>query len=136
MIIDNEQKQVVLEQEGEVEDSIDMEIDQDSIGILMGFLSKNIYSDSIGSTIREWVSNAWDANVEAGVNNPIMVKLSRNNQGSWEFTVEDTALGLDDKDVKEIISKYLKSTKRLKANQLGAIGVNGVGINPSPFKIG
>lgn len=128
MILESDQKQVIIEQEGEVEESINMEIDQDSIGMLMGFLSKNIYSDEIGSTIREWVSNAWDANIEAGVTSPIMVRLCKNLTGNWEFSVEDTALGLDDDDVKNIIKKYLKSTKRDKPGQLGAIGVNGVGI--------
>lgn len=123
MILDNEQKQVIVEQDGEPSESLDMEIDSGSIGLLMNFLSKNIYSDGIGSTIREWVSNAWDANIEASTNNPIEVKLGINGSGRWEFTVEDKALGLDDEDVKNVISKYLKSTKRDKKNQLGAMGL-------------
>jgi len=123
MIIENQQKQVEVELDGEASQSIDMVIDESSIGILMNFLSKNIYSDPIGSPIREWVSNAWDANVKAGVNNPILVNLTKLSYSKWEFSVEDTALGLDDQDVENVIKKYLCSTKRQDNTQLGALGV-------------
>ena len=123
MIIENQQKQVEIQTDGEASQSIDMVIDESSIGILMNFLSKNIYSDPIGSPIREWASNAWDANVKAGVNNPILVSLTKLSHYKWEFSVEDTALGLDDQDIENVIKKYLCSTKRQDNTQLGALGV-------------
>lgn len=118
-----EQKNLEVERSGKVESSTTMTIDAGSIHILMGFLSKNIYSDAIGSTIREWVSNAWDATVKSGKDVPIMVCLERNNIGGWTFSVEDKALGFDQDDVTNIVSKYLYSTKRQDNTQLGAIGI-------------
>jgi DNA topoisomerase VI subunit B len=88
----------------------------------MQMLSKNLYSDDVGSTIRETVSNALDSHRRAGITKPIVVGLQPHSDQSYEFTVEDFGTGLDDKDVKHIISKYGKSTKRLIDNELGMMG--------------
>ena len=99
-----------------------MTLDLDSAQILMQMLSKNLYSDSIGSTIRETASNALDSHRRAGVDKPIVVSLEEVN-GNYEFSVEDFGLGLDADDVENIISKYGKSTKREEANSLGMWGL-------------
>ena len=52
-----------------------MSLDLDSAQILMQMLSKNLYSDSIGSTIRECASNALDSHRRAGSKDPIIVSL-------------------------------------------------------------
>ena len=57
--------------------SISMEIDASNTGILFSILSENLYSDIYGSIIRELVSNAWDANKEAGNGNkPVYVHFN------------------------------------------------------------
>lgn len=117
------QKKIIIESEGDIDDVTDMSIDTESIGLLMQFLSKNIYSDAVGSTVREWVSNAWDATTKIKGKKPIVVSLVKTESHKWQFTVEDFALGLDDQDVKNIISKYLCSTKRNDSKQLGAMGI-------------
>lgn len=122
MILNN-QKEAIVYSEGDVSESIGMSLDLDSAQILMQMLSKNLYSDSIGSTIRECASNALDSHRRANVNMPIIVSLLINGQGDYEFSVQDFGLGLDDQDVKNIISKYGKSTKRLSANELGMFGL-------------
>ena len=50
------QKEANVLFEGETQQSIGMTLDLDSAQILMQMLSKNLYSDSIGSTIRETAS--------------------------------------------------------------------------------
>lgn len=121
MILDNTTDTVILE-EGEVQESTKMEIDIDSHAFLMRMLSK-FYSDAIGSLIRESASNALDSHREAGIEEPIIVALKQDNNGNWEFSVEDHGVGMDDKDVQNVISKYGKSTKRQSVNQLGAFGL-------------
>ena len=111
MILENRKQANVLET-GVNNESIGMSLDLDSANILMQMLSKNLYSDSIGSTIRECASNALDSHRRAGVKKPIIVSLVRNNSNNYEFSVEDFGIGLDADDVKNIISKYGKSTKR------------------------
>lgn len=117
------QKEAHILQEGESQDSIGMSLDLDSAQILMQMLSKNLYSDSIGSTIRECASNALDSHRRVGVDKPIVVSFSRNNSDNYEFSVEDFGIGLDAEDVKNIISKYGKSTKRESNTELGMMGL-------------
>lgn len=122
-MIFEEQKQSKILSDGEdTQDSIKMSLDMDSAQILMQMLSKNLYSDAIGSTIREAASNALDSHRRAGVNKPIVVTLNYIN-GNYEFSVEDFGIGLDDDDVKNIISKYGKSTKRDSNTELGMMGL-------------
>ena len=117
------QKEAMIHQEGETQESIGMSLDLDSAQILMQMLSKNLYSDDIGSTIRECASNALDSHRRAGVDKPIVVALGRNKESNYEFSVEDFGIGLDADDVKNIISKYGKSTKRNSATELGMMGL-------------
>lgn len=120
MILEKQTNAVILE-EG-TQDTIGMSLDLDSAQILMQMLSKNLYSDAIGSTIRECASNALDSHRRAGTTDPIIVSL-QTVDGSYEFSVEDFGIGLDADDVKNIISKYGKSTKRNSANELGMMGL-------------
>lgn len=122
MIQENQVINKVLE-EGQSKESIGMTLDADSTQVLMQMLSKNLYSDPIGSTVRECASNALDSHRRAGVNEAIIVSLKINPQNNYEFSVEDFGTGLDADDVENIISKYGKSTKRNSATELGMMGL-------------
>ena len=122
MILEKQTEATIIEQ-GQSKDSIGMSLDLDSAQILMQMLSKNLYSDDIGSTIRECASNALDSHRKAGVHMPILVSLKANENYTYDFTVEDFGVGLDADDVRNIISKYGKSTKRNSATELGMMGL-------------
>ena len=122
MILEKQTEATIL-QEGESQESIGMSLDLDSAQVLMQMLSKNLYSDAIGSTIRECASNALDSHRRAGIDKPIIVSLNRNNHDNYEFSVEDFGIGLDADDVVNIISKYGKSTKRNSNTELGMMGL-------------
>ena len=117
------QTEAIVQQEGQSQDSIGMSLDLDSAQVLMQMLSKNLYSDSIGSTIRECASNALDSHRRAGVDKPIVVSFKPNGSNNYDFCVEDFGIGLDADDVKNIISKYGKSTKRNSTTELGMMGL-------------
>jgi HSP90 family molecular chaperone len=121
MILEKQKEANVL-QIGESQDSIGMSLDLDSAQILMQMLSKNLYSDPIGSTIRECASNALDSHRRAGVTKPIVVAFKITDSNTYEFSVEDFGIGLDADDVENIISKYGKSTKRNSDIELGMMG--------------
>jgi hypothetical protein len=123
MILDNQQKQSEVLTEGIINDTIAMSLDLDSTQMLMQMLSKNLYSDEVGSTIRELCANSLDSCRRAGVDKPIVVSLKPNDQYNYEFSVEDFGIGLDDDDVRNIISKYGKSLAREEANSLGLMGL-------------
>ena len=120
MILEKQTDTIILE-EGEVQESTNMVIDQESHVFLMRMLSK-FYSDGIGSLIRETASNALDSHREMNVADPIIVSFKPNKDSNYEFSVEDFGMGMDDKDVENVIKKYGKSTKRASVNQLGAFG--------------
>ena len=122
MILEKQKEANVLT-EGGSQGSIGMSLDLDSAQVLMQMLSKNLYSDSIGSTIRECASNALDSHRRAGVDKPIIVSFQRNDSSNYEFSVEDFGIGLDADDVENIISKYGKSTKRDSNTELGMMGL-------------
>ena len=122
MRLENQKQSNVLST-GPANKSIGMSLDLDSAQVLMQMLSKNLYSDAIGSTVRECASNALDSHRRAGVNKPIVVSLVRNDSNNYEFSVEDFGVGLDADDVEKIISKYGKSTKRDSDTELGMMGL-------------
>jgi hypothetical protein len=122
MILEKQTESNVL-LEGQSQESIGMSLDLDSAQILMQMLSKNLYSDDIGSAIRECASNALDSHRRAGVDTPIIVSFKENSSYNYEFCVEDFGIGLDADDVKNIISKYGKSTKRDSNTELGMMGL-------------
>lgn len=122
-MIEQKQTGAIILQDGEnIQDTIKMSLDLDSAKDIMQILSKNLYSDAIGSTVRETASNALDSHRAAGVTDrPIIVSFKRENN-NYEFTVEDFGSGLDHNDVVNIISKYGKSTKKLSSVELGMYG--------------
>lgn len=123
MILEKQTQSTVLQEGEQTQESIGMSLDLDSAQVLMQMLSKNLYSDSIGSTIRECASNALDSHRRAGTTDPIIVRFRPNKDNNYEFSVEDFGIGLDADDVKNIISKYGKSTKRDSNTELGMMGL-------------
>jgi hypothetical protein len=122
MILEKQTEAHVLT-EGQTQESIGMSLDLDSAQVLMQMLSKNLYSDDIGSAIRECASNALDSHRRAGVDTPIVVSFKASAASNYEFCVEDFGIGLDADDVRNIISKYGKSTKRESTTELGMMGL-------------
>ena len=123
MILEKQTEITVLEDAEEQCQSYDMTVDLESTQYIMQMLSKDLYSDPIGSLIRETASNALDSHRKAGVDDPIIVSLYREPASGFVFSVEDFGIGLDDEDVEGIIRKYGKSTKRDSAKELGLFGL-------------
>lgn len=106
----------------EQEDTVQMTIDDSAKKKLMMVLSQNLYQDPIGSIIREYTSNALDAQKEIGNTEPIRVRLIKQND-QFVFIVEDNGIGLSPERVENVFSKYLSSTKENDKNQLGYYGL-------------
>lgn len=109
--------------EGDLQKSINMGLDLDSSQFIMQILSKNLYSDPIGSVVRELTSNALDSSRRAKTDKPVLVSLTLDGGYNYEFSVEDFGVGLDDDDVDNVIALYGKSTKRDTNEELGLWGI-------------
>jgi HSP90 family molecular chaperone len=106
-----------------VDESINMGIDAGSTAVLMDILSQGLYKDPIGSIVREWTSNALDSHVEAGVDEPVIVAIQKDDTYNWWFSVQDFGVGISPDRLQNIISKYAASTKRNTNTMLGAFGL-------------
>lgn len=104
------------------EQTIEMGIDPSDTAMLMVILSEGLYSDPIGSIVREWASNGLDAIREAGVDEPIIVSLKYDLGQTW-FSVQDYGTGISPERMEKVVSKYAASSKRQSADQLGMFGL-------------
>lgn len=101
------------------------EIDAEDLSWILQILSTNLYSDPIGSLIREYSSNAWDANIEAGnADKPIEVGIQTTPDKGTYWYVTDLGPGLSPQRINDVYRKFGKSTKR---NSNEAIGMMGLG---------
>lgn len=122
MIEEKQRKNEILS-EGDSSEKIEMGLDLDSMRNIMQILSKDLYSDAIGSTVRETVSNALDSHRRVGQIDPVIVSLIPDQSYNYHFIVEDFGAGLDDIEVRDVLSKYGKSTKREIADEFGMFGL-------------
>jgi hypothetical protein len=117
----------VIESRG-TQGSTSFGIRDEDMGVILGILRSKMYSDSIGSVVREIASNALDSHIAAGkANVPISIQIP--NSLSSEFKVTDYGLGLSPEDIDRIYRNYGSSTKRSDNKQLGGYGIG----SKSPF---
>lgn len=77
----------------------------------------NLYSDPISSSVREYLSNAWDANKEVGSTRPIVVGLTKDR-----FFVQDYGKGMSPDFMNNGYCTIGYSTKRDSDQMIGAYG--------------
>lgn len=89
---------------------------------LMDLLSNSLYSNKIGSMVRELSCNAYDAHVAAGRKDvPFYIHLP-DSMEPW-FTVQDFGTGLSPDDIENIYQVYGASTKDDCNDVVGAFGL-------------
>jgi hypothetical protein len=85
-------------------------------------LRSNLYSDKILAVIREYSTNAYDANKNNGVvDTPIQVTIPTHLEPT--FQVRDFGKGLSEQDVFGIYASYGASTKRESNEYVGTLGM-------------
>lgn len=97
-----------------------MSISVDGMEHIMSLLT-NLYKDPELAVIREYYTNALDAHVAAGVNEPVRVTLP-----TWDspnYIVQDFGIGMSKDDITNIYAQYGASTKRNTNDQVGAFGL-------------
>lgn len=89
---------------------------------IMGILRDTLYTDKELAVLREYASNAWDANREAGKPN-LPIKIHVPTTGEPTLIIRDFGPGLSDKDVFTVYTQYGKSTKRGSDLAVGMLGI-------------
>ncbi len=111
---------------GTVNKSIDFGIDKKNIGILFRGFSDTLYSNKIGSIVREVTSNCFDSHREAGVKDDVvitMVPADPLTGKNGKISFQDVGVGLSPERIKDIYSKYFSSTKRDTNDEIGGFGI-------------
>jgi len=89
---------------------------------IMGILRDTMYSDRVLAVLREYASNAWDANREAGKGNtPIKIHIP--TSGDPTLIIRDEGPGLSDTDIFKVYTQYGASTKRGSDLAVGMLGI-------------
>jgi len=99
----------------------DFGIQESDMSHIMGILRSQIYSDKPLAVIREYSTNAVDANIEAGVTDPIHVNLP--TMADPVLSIRDYGKGLTDEQVCQLYVKYGSSTKRDSNDYTGCLGI-------------
>ena len=95
-------------------------LDKSSTQLVMDMLAK-LYSEPHAAVLREYVSNAYDANVEAGATKPVEVHLPETDEPY--LSVRDYGNGLDYLNIVSVFANFGTSTKRDSDNLIGGFGI-------------
>ena len=107
----------------DAKDSASFGISETDSAHVMTILRDTLYSDKIMAVLREYASNAWDANRMAGKGDvPIKVVLPTLQDPSLK--IRDFGTGLSSDDVFKVYTQYGASTKR---DDNAAVGMLGIG---------
>jgi hypothetical protein len=119
MIIDKSDKSIVSTG---IQSEAFFTVKQENLSHLLGILRNQLYSDKILAVIREYSTNAMDANIDAGVADcPIQVSLP--NSFSPIFKVRDFGKGLSEEQIYNIYISFGDSSKRNTNDQTGCLGL-------------
>lgn len=124
---EEQEEELVIGEIETVESNIDI---AENLAFVLDTVSSKFYSDPIGSIVREITSNCFDAHVEAGVDEPVVIKLYYNLENDG-YIIEfiDRGVGMNTERFNKIYMNWFSSTKRLTNTQIGAWGLG----SKSPF---
>ena len=104
-----------------IQTTYEAKIDKNAVNMVMDMLSK-LYNDPMCAAIREYVSNAYDANVEAGATKPVELTLPC-SENDGLLMVKDYGQGLDYMGIVSVFANFGTSTKRDSDNLIGGFGI-------------
>lgn len=101
-------------------ETVKMSIDAGAVDHLMANLT-NLYANPITAILREYVSNAIDSHVRAGVTVPVQVQTPLAANG--KLIVKDFGLGMSKDEIANVYSRYGLSTKGGSNDEIGGFGL-------------
>lgn len=88
---------------------------------IVKILRSKLYSNKILAVIREYITNALDANAENSSEKPIRISLPKDSDPN--FRVRDFGKGLSEKEINSLFISYGDSTKRESNEFTGCLGI-------------
>lgn len=106
---------------GDIE-SVEAKINEDSMPFLFEMMSKSLYSNPIGSIVREITSNCFDSHQEAGIDDAVVIRKDEDEDGIF-ISFIDFGVGLSPERIRKVYMNYFSSTKRDTNDQIGGFGL-------------
>lgn len=116
-------KQLDIQRVGDLDDGIKAGISQESLPFIFELVSKQLYSNPIGSVIREITSNCFDSHIEAGVDEPVIISKTYDADEGYSIEFQDVGVGISPDRIQNIYMNYFSSTKRDNNEQHGGFGI-------------
>lgn len=105
---------------------IDMKLSENSEKIIFNLFTKNVYSNPIGSIVREITSNSIDSHIEANIDAPVLIKLTKDNiNNDYYISFIDFGVGISPERIKNIYSVLFESNKYNTNDFIGGFGIGG-----------
>lgn len=103
-----------------------MRLSDNASSMVFQMFTSTIYSNPIGTVVREITSNCFDSHIEAGVNTPVLIKKNIDQtDGSTYISFIDFGVGMSPDRVENIYGVYFESTKRTNNDEIGGFGIGG-----------
>lgn len=94
----------------------------EDMGLAFDMVSRNLYSNPIGSFVRELVSNGVDANKDNSIATKVAVNVFKEDD-LWYFQVLDQGKGMSPIHFREVYMKWFNSDKRDTNEKIGGWGL-------------
>lgn len=114
---------ISIERSGDFEES-SFGIDQEDVSLILEIIRNKLYTNKMGSFIREIISNAYDAMAEAKTlkKYPIDITLPAEDN-NYTLSIRDYGTGMVEEKVKTIYTKVGKSTRSGSNKFVGMMGI-------------
>lgn len=103
-----------------------MRLSENATSMVFQMFTKNIYSNPIGTVVREITSNCFDSHIEAKVKSPVIIRRTIDKADNTQYiSFIDFGVGMSPDRVNNIYGVYFESTKRADNTQIGGFGIGG-----------
>lgn len=103
-----------------------MRLSENAQSMVFMLFTKNVYSNPIGTIVREIASNCFDSHIEANVNSPVIIRKGYDSDSSQHhISFIDFGVGMSPERIENIYMVYFESTKRIDNTQIGGFGIGG-----------
>ena len=119
MLIKNQKN---VDVSGDEFDGVEASIKDENLAHIIDLITRQQYRDPIGSIVREVTSNCFDSHIEAGVDDPVVIRVNEDEEGVY-ISFIDVGVGLSPDRVKNVYLSYGSSTKRGSNKEIGGFGL-------------
>lgn len=112
-----------IERIGNTDAGVQAGISAENLPFVFDLVSNRLYSNPIGSIVREITSNCFDSHIEAGIDDPVIIRKGYDAEEGHYIEFQDFGVGMSPETMNTIYVNYFSSTKRETNDQIGAFGL-------------